>query len=243
MPLIFEDRVPEEVLVLGAGDGLLAEELLKYRKIKKITQIELDPKMIELANTHPLLTQYNHHSLQNERVNLIIGDAFQFIRNSTKKYDAIYVDFPFPFNFNLSKLFSVEFYKLLYNSINEDGFITLDLPLGRYIKNEIYITEPIKNINAIAFSTLKAAGFKTIKPYFSDEDSFVYLKKKKIENFRSYTQTFFNRETPGKKFNYLTLKNFKKTLNATFPYSRGNQYINSIFKPTSMHYLFYINSL
>jgi len=58
----------KRVLILGGGDGLLLREVEKYKDVQSITLVDLDPEMIRLASTYPLLTQLNHNSFKDARV-------------------------------------------------------------------------------------------------------------------------------------------------------------------------------
>lgn len=111
----------EEVLVLGGGDGLAVKELLKYPEINNITLVDLDPAVVELANTNPHLLQLNNHSLQNDRVNVVNEDAFEFLEKSEDWYDVIIVDLPDPNNESLNKLYTKEFYSLVRNHLHPGG--------------------------------------------------------------------------------------------------------------------------
>jgi len=144
---------PEEVLVLGAGDGIVVRELLKYKNIKRIKIVDLDPQMLYIARHHPFLQKVNHRSLEDPRVTVIAGDAFSWLQRCDKKFSAIYIDFPDPNTYDLAKLYSVEFYSLVRHCVAEDGFVAADLPAGESDLWDEY------------YSTLRAAGFQHIKPF------------------------------------------------------------------------------
>ena len=147
-------RPPRQVLILGGGDGILAKELLKYGDVEKITLVDLDPVMLELARDHPLFRKMNGDSFRNARVDLINADAFSWIQDCDNKYDAIYIDMPDPVSYELSKLYSVEFYSLVGHCLAEKGFIAADIPYSEpydyyYLWRQYY-------------STFYAAGFRQI---------------------------------------------------------------------------------
>lgn len=144
---------PENVLVLGAGDGIVLRELLKYKEVKRIQIVELDPKVLHIAQYHPFLQKVNHDSFKDPRVTVIVNDALTWLQNCDEKFDAIYIDFPDPTNYDLSKLYSLEFYSLVRHCVSEKGYVAADLPAGaHYLWSEYY-------------STLRAAGFQQIKPF------------------------------------------------------------------------------
>ena len=70
------------VLVLGGGDGLAARELLRQPGVERIVQVELDSAVIELART--TLREANGGSLDNPRVNVVIGDAMTLATRAPK---------------------------------------------------------------------------------------------------------------------------------------------------------------
>lgn len=159
VPVILNDKVPEEVLVLGAGDGLLLRELIKYKEIKRITLVEIDRMMVGMASHDAILSYANNHAFQDKRVRVVIEDAYHFVRTDRGQYDAVYMDFPKAKDYNLSKLYSREFYFFVAKRLKDDGFVVFDATeiadQGQEKYWETY------------FSTLKAAGFQSVIPYFS----------------------------------------------------------------------------
>lgn len=65
----------KNVLVLGGGDGLAMREILKYPDVEHVTLVDLDPAMIEIARTNPVLTQLNEGSFDDARVNVDISEG------------------------------------------------------------------------------------------------------------------------------------------------------------------------
>ena len=155
VPVIVNGKVPSRVLVMGGGDGLLMRELIKYEQLRDITHVDLDGKLLELATTNPVLTALNRGALQDPRIETHIGDAYQYIRNTTEVFDAIYLDFPYALDYNLSKLYSREFFHFVREHLSDDGYAVLDAPaIG--VAWEIY------------YQTIRKAGFGTILPYMSN---------------------------------------------------------------------------
>ena len=69
-----------QVLVMGAGDGLLIRELIKYPEIESIVHVDLDRELVELARSHPVLSMLNEGAMQDPRIVTHIDDAFRYIR-------------------------------------------------------------------------------------------------------------------------------------------------------------------
>ncbi|WP_202081151.1 polyamine aminopropyltransferase [Caldalkalibacillus salinus] len=120
-PTMSASNTDRDVLVLGGGDGLAVRELLKYDSVQRITLVDLDPRIVELARTNPHFTDLNHYALDDPRVKAISMDAFEFMEDTDKFYDVILVDLPDPNNESLNKLYTKEFYSLLRNRLQPGG--------------------------------------------------------------------------------------------------------------------------
>ena len=111
----------EEVLILGGGDGLAAREVLKYPDVKRITLVDIDPEMVELCKTDPMITRLNENSLSNPKMNIVTEDAYKFLENSQERFGVIIGDLPDPNNEGLSKLYTVNYFKMLKHHLAKGG--------------------------------------------------------------------------------------------------------------------------
>ncbi|WP_430791338.1 polyamine aminopropyltransferase [Virgibacillus flavescens] len=111
----------ENVLILGGGDGIAAKEVLQYDDVDSISLVDLDPAVVELANTNQKLLELNENSLKSPKLEVIHEDAFQFLQDSDEWYDVIIVDLPDPNNESLNKLYTKEFYSLIRNHLLPGG--------------------------------------------------------------------------------------------------------------------------
>jgi spermidine synthase len=155
-------RAPRRVLVLGGGDGLAARELLKYGGVERITIVDLDPRMFEVARTHPALTRLNERSLHSPRVRTVGQDAFVFLDSTDTQYDLVVADLPDPNNVSLARLYSRTFYGLVRSHLAPGGaFVTQ--ATSPYFAREAFWT-----IRA----TVAAGGFSHVYPYHVNVPSF-----------------------------------------------------------------------
>ncbi|MDE3724363.1 polyamine aminopropyltransferase [Nocardiopsis sp. N85] len=111
----------EDVLVLGGGDGLALREVLAYEDVDSVTLVDLDPAVIELASTEPVITELNEGSFEDPRVEVVNTDAFQWLRDNGDDFDVIVADLPDGQDVGPSKLYSVEFYALARHALADDG--------------------------------------------------------------------------------------------------------------------------
>ncbi len=117
-PAIQVLKNPKEVLIIGGGDGAVAEEVLKYNFIEKIDLVDIDEEVIILSKK--FFKKINKNSLIDKRVQLYYEDAFDFIANNKKKYDLIIADRPDPVGAGKS-LFKYKFYKNVNNILSANG--------------------------------------------------------------------------------------------------------------------------
>jgi len=114
---------PRTVLLLGAGDGLAAREVLKHESVESVTLVDIDPAVTELASTRDELLALNGGSLQSPRVTVVNHDAMTFLEEDRSFYDVILADLPDPSTDSLAKLYSDAFYTLALRRLSEGGAI------------------------------------------------------------------------------------------------------------------------
>ncbi|MBI4422596.1 MAG: methyltransferase domain-containing protein [Elusimicrobia bacterium] len=166
VPVQLFGRVPGDALILGGGDGLLAKELLKYGdRLRSVTNVELDPAMAALAADDGRLRLLNGSSFRDPKVRVVVDDAFFFARNDRGRYDAVYIDFPFPYNFETARLYSVEFYRNVARLLKPGGFVVADYPLSSSADPSAPGDREALRRNSIIVNTLRAAGFQTVVPF------------------------------------------------------------------------------
>jgi spermidine synthase len=158
LPVQQLQHVPRRVLVLGGGDAMAVRELLRYEDVEEVVQVELDPMMIELSRTHPLLTKLNDPAHRDPRHRLIADDAFHWLRSNHDEFELILVDMPYPKDHNLSNVYSREFYIEVHKHLTDDGYLGLDAPSGDCHEGAYW---PMYS------ATLRAAGFQTVQQYGS----------------------------------------------------------------------------
>ncbi|MFE7570466.1 polyamine aminopropyltransferase [Streptomyces sp. NPDC057539] len=158
------------VLILGGGDGLAAREVLRYRGVREVTVVELDPEVVRLARTDPALRELNGEVYGDGRVRAVYADAFMWLRGAVDAggvggrggrggpgggpYDVVISDLPNPGVTASTKLYSEEFYGLATRVLADGGRLAVHAgsPVG---ERHTYWTVD---------ATLRAAGFGTT-PY------------------------------------------------------------------------------
>jgi spermidine synthase len=144
------------VLILGGGDGLAAREVLRYRDVTSVTVVEMDPGVVRLARTDPILSALNGRVYEDPRLGVVTQDAFRWLRGPAgqARFDVIVSDLPDPGITPSTKLYSQEFYGLAVRALSPGGRIAVHAgPLATCPRS--YWTVD---------ATLRAAGLRTA-PY------------------------------------------------------------------------------
>ncbi len=113
---LFSVENPENVLIIGGGDGGLARECLKH-DVKSVDLVEIDEEVIKISKEYfPTLNV----AFKDKRLNVIVDDGYEYLKRNDKVYDAILVDSTDPVG-PAKVLFSEEFYSLVFKNINAKG--------------------------------------------------------------------------------------------------------------------------
>ena len=162
-PVMLSTRVHENVLIVGGGDGMAIREVLKYKDVKKITLVDLDPAMTKLFKEHPTLSKLNDHSYSNPKVTVVNQDAWKFIEQSNVLYDVIIIDLPDPNNISLSRLYSQTFYTIIKKQLSKGGAMVTQASSPIYTRKAFWSIE--KSISSVGLKTLP---YHTYIPSFGE---------------------------------------------------------------------------
>lgn len=84
---------PRRVLIAGGADGGAAREALKWNSVREVLLVDIDGDAVEACRRW--LPEIHQGSLNDPRVNVQIGDAFDVIQNSSG-WDVIIADLTDP---------------------------------------------------------------------------------------------------------------------------------------------------
>ena len=110
---------PKKILILGGGDGGVAQVFSMYPEIEHIDVVEPDELLVEVCREY--FPDYAT-GLEDERVEVYLQDGLRFLRNCENEYDIIINDATDPFG-HTEGLFTKEFYGNAYRALKEDGIM------------------------------------------------------------------------------------------------------------------------
>lgn len=109
----------KRILVIGAGDGGVVRELVRYSCVEHIDLVEIDEAVINVCKEYLPKTAC---CLNDDRVSIHIQDGLKYIRKCKDEYDLIIVDSTDPFGPG-EGLFTKEFYGNCYKALKDDGIM------------------------------------------------------------------------------------------------------------------------
>jgi len=175
-PPLFSHPAPKSILIIGGGDLLLAKQILKYPVIKNIDLIELDSYVIKFCNKH--FKQLVGDTSKNPKLHIKILDGYQFIKETSKLYDIIYIDLPDKKK-NCEFAFEDKFYEDIKRVLNSNGILSAQTGNGSCF----YYSKRTKKIR----KNLSIENPKSCIEYFK---IFTHHFRKSIQ-YRQYIPSFF----------------------------------------------------
>lgn len=80
----------KEILVIGGGDCGIAEEVLKHKSVRRLTQVEIDGAVINFSKKY--LPELSPSVFMDKRFHLVIEDGVKFVAATDQRFDVIIVD-------------------------------------------------------------------------------------------------------------------------------------------------------
>ncbi|HQA07886.1 MAG TPA: polyamine aminopropyltransferase [Syntrophomonadaceae bacterium] len=161
---------PNRVLIIGGGDGGTLREVARHPELQSVDMVEIDERVIEASKRFfPQVAS----SFTDKRLNLYIADGIEFARGNHGPYDVIIVDSSDPVG-PAEPLFTVDFYRDLYNLMDEDGMVVVQS------ESPLFFADYFKNVysNLKSVFQLVQVYTATIPTYVSGPWSFTVGSKK-----------------------------------------------------------------
>lgn len=134
---------PQQVLVIGGGDGGLAEELLKHNTVQRLVLAELDEAVIEVSKAQ--LQRVHNGVWDDPRLQLQIGDGMAYVDSTTDRFDLILLDLTDPHT-PAGSLYSPEALQRMRRVLNPGGALVL------HLGSPVFHAEQVRSLS----QTLKA---------------------------------------------------------------------------------------
>jgi spermidine synthase len=119
LPILAHGRA-KRVLIIGGGDGGMAEEVLKHNSVEHVTMVEIDAGVVEFSKQY--LPNICKGAFDDTRLNLVIADGAKFVAETEERFDVAIIDSTDPVGPG-EVLFTETFYGNAKRCLNEGGVI------------------------------------------------------------------------------------------------------------------------
>ncbi len=119
VPILAHGEV-RDVLIVGGGDGGMLREVTRHRAVERITQVEIDDKVIDLCRR--FLPRHGNGAFDDPRVHVIIDEGLHFLQTCERRFDVIISDSTDPVGPG-EALFSRKFYVACQRRLNPGGVL------------------------------------------------------------------------------------------------------------------------
>lgn len=134
---------PENIVVIGGGDGGTVREVIKHKTVKKVYFIEIDEEVINVSKKYfPSVAC----GMDDSRVEIKCMDGADFVKGRKSDIDIVIVDSTDIVGFAKS-LFSVDFFTSIKNCLSENGlFVTLSESLHFHKDIVVEVQKTMKSV-------------------------------------------------------------------------------------------------
>jgi spermidine synthase len=108
------------ILIIGGGDCGIAEEVLKHKAVVSVTQVEIDPSVIDFAKTH--FPEFTGPVFADQRFECVIADGMKYVAETERRFDVIIIDSTDPHGPG-AVLFTREFYAGCHRCLASGGVL------------------------------------------------------------------------------------------------------------------------
>jgi len=152
---------PQDVLILGGGEGATVREILRHPSMKRVTMVDIDGEVVDFCKKY--LKEWHQGTLTHPKTRLIIGDAREFVLNTEETFDIIISDLPTPIEGGPAyQLYTIEFYRKMLKRLRPNGIFIAQAGSGSMVQIHFH---------SVLFNTLRKA-FHVVRPFYAFVPSF-----------------------------------------------------------------------
>ena len=123
-PAMIYHEFPRKVLVLGGGEGATIREVLRWQSVEKVAMVDIDGEVVEACRQY--LPEMHTNAFDDPRLQLVIGDALEFLDVSGESWDVIISDLSDPIEEGPSfQLFTKDYFEKILQVLTPEGFFVV----------------------------------------------------------------------------------------------------------------------
>ena len=141
---------PKSVLIIGGSLNGGIGEILRHPSIERIDAVELDPIVYSLAEQY--FPKEIMSEVKNPRVKIHHTDGRRFLKTTMQRFDAILINLPDPYNAQLNRFYTYEFFREVHEKLNDVGVFSFSVS-----SSENAVGPELADFLNVIDSTVKAA--------------------------------------------------------------------------------------
>lgn len=135
VPMFSHDN-PENVLIIGGGDGGILHQVLRHSSVKKAVMVEIDQMVIDACIKYMPSVNNAGSIYDDPRAELIVNDAAEYVKNAKDRFDVVIIDSTDPVGPG-EKLFTPEFYGNLARILSDEAYVSTQGGVPMFQKGEV----------------------------------------------------------------------------------------------------------
>jgi spermidine synthase len=160
-PALMTHQDPQNVLIIGGGEGATLREVLRHECVRKAIMVDIDKQLVRLCQEY--LPEWSSGAFSDPRTKVVFCDALKYVEKCQQKFDVIISDLTEPLDKGPSvNLFTEEFYRKVSKILKEDGVFVLQAGSADISYNQFFSS---------CSRTLKQV-FPVVRPYWTFMFSF-----------------------------------------------------------------------
>lgn len=114
---------PKSILIIGGGDGGAVKQALRINSVERVVLVEIERMVIDVCKK--FIPSIGDGSLDDERVEIVIADGMEYVRDSKEKFDIIALDLTDPLPEGpAAGLYKEPFYQNVKDALNPGGIVS-----------------------------------------------------------------------------------------------------------------------
>jgi spermidine synthase len=174
-PALLLHSNPQDVLILGGGEGASLREVLRHRTVTRAAMVDIDGELVECCKTS--LPEWSEGAYSDPRAELIIADGKVWIEKTDRSFDVIVMDLTDQIDYGPSfPLYTQEFFRVLSSRLKPGGILIIQAGCLSIVESFSHasVHKTLKTI----FTTVES--YLQFVPSFFAEWSFIVASSEKL---------------------------------------------------------------
>ena len=140
---------PRSVFIGGGGEGATLRETLVHPTVERVTMVDLDKRVVELARLH--LPTHSRGAFDDPKTRLLHEDARGYLERTEDSYDVMILDLVDPLEEGAAyTLYTREFYQIALGRLNPNGVLVTQSGPGSPLNHKECFTAIVHTLSGLA---------------------------------------------------------------------------------------------